>query len=197
LLERVRAGDRPALDELIARHRKLLRAFVALRLDANLRGRFDASDVVQEAQLEVARRIDDYLERQPMPFHLWLRKTAYENLLRLRRQNVEAECRTVNREVGLSERSSVLLARKVLGGDKTPSQHLIDRELARRVRAGLAQLPDVDQEILILRTFEGLSNQEVAQVLDLEPAATSKRYGRALLRLRKLLVTSGVQGPEG
>jgi RNA polymerase sigma-70 factor (ECF subfamily) len=56
-------------------------------------------------------------------------------------------------------------------------------------------LADTDREVLLLRVFEGLSNQEVAQVLDLEPDAASKRYGRALLRLRQVLAASDDSGP--
>src|SRR5262245_11891757 len=78
-------SDRRALDRLLALHRGFLRKVVELRLDPRLRARVDASDVVQEAQIEAARRIDDYLQRRPMPFHVWLQKTAHENLLRLRR----------------------------------------------------------------------------------------------------------------
>src|SRR6516165_2779360 len=101
LLTRVMAGDRQALDRLLALHRGLLRRAVELRLDPRVRARLDASDVVQEAQLEAARRIGDYLRRRPMPFHVWLEKTAYETLLRLRRQHVDAGCRSVEHEVPL------------------------------------------------------------------------------------------------
>ena len=108
LLEQVRNGDARALDELLTRHRPALHAFVAARLDRPLRGRLDPSDVVQEAQMEVARRMSDYLDRRPMPFHLWVRKTAYERLLNLRRDHRQAARRSVEREVGLPERSSLL-----------------------------------------------------------------------------------------
>ena len=47
--------------------------------------------------------------------------------------------------------------------------------------------PEADREVVLLRNFEGLSNQEVAQLLKIQPATASQRYGRALLRLRKLL----------
>jgi RNA polymerase sigma-70 factor (ECF subfamily) len=50
----------------------------------------------------------------------------------------------------------------------------------------------MDQEILLLRNLEGLSNQEVAQLLDIEPATASQRYGRALLRLRNVLIAAGL-----
>jgi hypothetical protein len=68
LLGRVRSGDRPALDALLAEHRAYLRRVVDLQLDARLRARLDPSDVVQDALLEASRRIDDYLDRRPMPF---------------------------------------------------------------------------------------------------------------------------------
>ena len=54
----------------------------------------------------------------------------------------------------------------------------------------LSRLDEVDREVLLLRTFEGLSNAEVATVLEIEPSAASKRYGRALLRLRSVLGNS-------
>lgn len=187
LLEEVRCGDRRALDRLLTGHRTYLRTAVELHVDRRLRARLDPSDVVQEAQLEAARRIDDYLRRQPMPFHIWLRQTAYQNLLRMRRQHVEAERRSVTRELPLPDGSSATLARQLLGAGPTPNEQLVEEELARRLRQAVAELPETDREILLMRNFERLSNQEAAQVLGLEPAAASRRYGRAILRLRKVL----------
>jgi RNA polymerase sigma-70 factor (ECF subfamily) len=196
LLDRVRAGDREALDRLLALHRDFLRRVVELRLDRRMRARVDASDVVQEAQLEAARRIDDYLQRRPMPFHVWLQKTAYENLLRIRRQHVEAGCRSVANEAPLPEASSLLLAQQLLGGGPTPSQEVRERELAQQLRQAVGRLSDEDREILLLRGFEGLTNEEAGHVLGVEAATASKRYTRSLRNLRKLLVAGGVGGPE-
>ena len=97
LLERIRGGDESALSRLLAHWRPRLVRFVSLRLGGKLRTRVDPSDIVQEAQLEVVRRIDDFLRRRPMPFHLWLRKTAYERLLNLRRDH-HRERRSLERE---------------------------------------------------------------------------------------------------
>src|SRR5262249_40796119 len=58
-----------------------VRGFGEVRWDRQLAPRLAPSDVVQEAQLEVVRRMDDFLKRRPMPFHLWIRKAAYERLL--------------------------------------------------------------------------------------------------------------------
>lgn len=187
LLDRLAAGDRSALDELLALHRVGMRQLVERRLDGRLRGRVDASDVTQDAQLEVARRIDDYMQRRPMPFRVWAIKTAHEHLLRQRRRHLDADCRDAAREQALPEQSSVMLARHLLGGQATPSFQMRQAELATQVQQALATLGETDREVLLLRVFEGLSNQDVAQVLDLDADTASKRYGRALLRLRQAL----------
>jgi RNA polymerase sigma-70 factor, ECF subfamily len=82
LLDEVRSGGETAFERLFALHRPGLRRFVALRLDQRLQARLDASDIVQETQLEAFWRMDDFLKRRPMPFRVWLRKTAYEWLLK-------------------------------------------------------------------------------------------------------------------
>jgi RNA polymerase sigma-70 factor (ECF subfamily) len=192
LLHQAQLGEPGATDRLFDRHRAYLRRLVELRLDARVRARVDPSDVVQEAQLEAARRLDDYLRRPALPFRLWLRKIAYDRLLMLHRQHLQAARRTVARDVALPDHSSLLLARQLLGPQPSPSQQLLQRELARRVREALSELPEVEREVLVLRNLEGLSNLEVARVLQTDPATTSRRYGRAVIRLREVLRQSGL-----
>ena len=146
--------------------------------------------------MAVYRRLADFLERQPMPFHVWVRRTAYEQLLALRRQHLGADKRAVGREVALPDRSSLLLAQRLVGKASTPSRQLERRELARQVRRVLLELPDLDRELLFLRTFEGLPYAEAADILGIEPAAARKRYGRALVRLQQLLADGGLTEPQ-
>ena len=61
-------GDADAVNKLLARHRDALRRMVAMRLDRAIIGRVDASDIVQEALVEAARRLNDYLRQPDMPF---------------------------------------------------------------------------------------------------------------------------------
>jgi RNA polymerase sigma-70 factor (ECF subfamily) len=192
LLAQVGAGERRAFERLFDRHRPYLLRVVAARLDSGARARVEPSDVVQEAQLEAYRRLPDYLAARPMPFRLWLRKTAQERVLMARRKHLQARQRSATRDVPLPERSSLLLARPFLAVGSTPSQKLGRVELAHRVRQAVARLPEADQEILLLRTYEGLSNQETAYVLGLDPATASKRHGRAVLRLHRLLIEGGL-----
>jgi RNA polymerase sigma-70 factor (ECF subfamily) len=192
LLDEVRAGDASAVDRLFALHRPGLRAFVCRRLDPRVQARLDPSDIVQETQLEAYRRMDDYLARRPMPYRVWLRKTAYERLLKLRRYHVEAARRSVGRELGLPDRSSLLLARPFLDRGSSPSQRLARDDLRRRVRRALAELSEPDREVLLMRIVDELPYRDIGYILDLDPAAARKRHGRALLRLRNVLRDAGL-----
>lgn len=191
-LEKLGRGDKSALGRLLAHHRDRVRAFVEVRLDDRIRARLDPSDVVQETQLEVIRRMDDYLRRRPMPFHLWVRKTAYQRLLDLRRDHRTRQRRSVDREVAFPQDSSLSLARPVLGRSSSPSSKLQARENADRIARSVAQLPDADREILLMRHVEALPYEEIACLLAIEPPAARKRYGRALIRLQKVLTENGV-----
>jgi RNA polymerase sigma-70 factor (ECF subfamily) len=192
LLEQVRRGNRPAFDQLFAQHRDYLCRFIEHQLDPKLRSRVDPSDVVQEAHLEALRRLAGYLERPGMPFRLWLRQIAQDRLHKARRHHLGTARRSLEREQSLPDRSSQLLARQLLDAGSSPSQRLNRRELEQRLHEGLAQLPDVDREILILRTVEGLSYEEVGYLLAIKPAAARKRQGRALARLHKILFEGGL-----
>lgn len=189
LLSRIEAGE-SRFDELFSRYRLAIRQAVSLRLDARTRARFDESDVVQEAYTVAYRRLDDYLQRRPMPFGLWLRKTALEQLLMLRRRHVGASQRTVDREQRLPEGSAVRLAAHLVASGPSPSAMVSAEEQARRVRRALSELPLADQEVLLMRNYEGLSYDEIGHLLDIEPATARQRNGRALVRLHRLLADS-------
>ena len=196
LLDDAQAGDRQALDRLFRRHRHYLTRVVDLRLDPRLRSRVDPSDVVQETQLEAARRVSQYLDDRALPFRLWLRQIAIDRLLMLHRKHLQSRRRTVTRDLPLPDRSSVQLAHQLIAAGPSPIEQLAARELARRVREALGRLAEQDRDVLVLRNFEGLSLQEIACVLDIDPAAARKRHGRALLRLRKELIEDGLRESE-
>lgn len=195
LLNEVATGDRAAFEHLFARHERSLHRFIEMRIDRRLRSRIDPSDVVQETQLQAFRKLDDFLERRPMPFRLWLEKTAYERLDKARRRHVRAARRSVQRETPLADRSSRILAEQILS-ESGPSQRLSRDEVIRLVGEAIAELGQLDREVLLMRSFEGLSHEEIACILQIEPAAARKRFGRALLRLRKGLEKRGLFDDE-
>jgi RNA polymerase sigma-70 factor (ECF subfamily) len=192
LLDAIRDGTPRALEELLDRHRPGLRGFVDAHFDPRLRARIDPSDVVQDTQVEVIRRMDDFLSQRPMPFHLWLRRKAIDRLRNLRRDHVTRQRRSVRREQAIPDRSSLLVAQPLLARGSSPSQRAQAKELAERVSRAVAELSPADREILLLRHADDLPFDEIACLLDIEAAAARKRFGRALIRLQKLLHEQGL-----
>ncbi|MFO0953990.1 MAG: sigma-70 family RNA polymerase sigma factor [Isosphaeraceae bacterium] len=195
LLPRLRAGDRTPLGELIGRNRARLLRMVALRTDWRLRGRFDPSDVLQEAALDAVRRLDEYLRDPKLPPSLWLRLLVAQRLVTLHRHHLGARARDAGREVSLGrdtlpQASSVALAELLVTGQTSPSQAVLRSERVTRVRDALANLDPLDREVLALRHFEQLSRAETALVLGITEDAGAKRYVRALKRLKDVLTNS-------
>jgi RNA polymerase sigma-70 factor (ECF subfamily) len=193
LLQRAARGDYQGWGTLLARHRERLRRMVALRLDQRLQGRIDASDVIQETYLEAWRRLAEYLRQPTMPFFLWLRFLAGQKLVTLHRHHLGVEMRDPGREVSLyrgslPETSSAALAAQLLGHETRPSEAAIRAELKIRLQEALNSMEPIDREVLALRHFEQLSRAEIAQLLEISEAAVSKRYIRALKRLKEILV---------
>jgi RNA polymerase sigma-70 factor (ECF subfamily) len=147
---------------------------------------------LQEAYLDVAQQLSSYRAKPEMPFYLWLRLTIGQRLMRLHRQHLGAAIREAGREVSLHrgalpQASSVSLAAQLLGGMTSASKAVERVEIQLQLQAALNGMDQMDREIIALRHFEELSNAEAAQVLGLEPSATSKRYIRALKRLQEIL----------
>jgi RNA polymerase sigma-70 factor (ECF subfamily) len=197
LLRRLERGDERALSELFARHRERLRRMVRLRLDRRLQGRVDASDVLQEAHLEVARRAGEYIARPTMPPFLWLRFLTEQALLGLHRHHLGARMRDAAQEVSLRrcgppQATSVSLAEMLLGRLTSPTLAARRAEMQIRLQEVINAMDPLDREVLALRHFEELTNGEVAQVLGLSRSAASQRYLRALARLKDIL--EGIPG---
>lgn len=193
LLERARGGDQAAFEELFKRHRARLRRAIAMRIDRRVAARVDASDVLQETYLEAFNRLPKYLQQQGMPFYLWLHWIAREKVLGLHRRHLGAEKRTVHHEVPLMPvDSSAAFVSGIVGRGPSPSQELAKVELAERLRMALGQLDDDERDLILWRHFEQLSARDMAQLLQITEAAASKRYIRAVERLRKLLLDLGV-----
>jgi RNA polymerase sigma-70 factor (ECF subfamily) len=191
-------GDDAAREQLFAQYRDRLRQMVSVRLDRRLSARLDPSDVVQEALLDAAKNLPDYLLRPPLPFYPWLRQFAWNRLIDLHRQHVLARRRSVACEDGgglaLSDDSAVLLAKKLLSSGTSPSQGVIRAEMVQRVRRVLAAMAEHDREILVMRYLEQLSVGEIAAVLGLSEGAVKSRHMRALLRLRARLDEARPEG---
>jgi RNA polymerase sigma-70 factor (ECF subfamily) len=182
-----------ALGEVLERHRRRLLKMVHLRMDPRLRARLGASDVVQETFVEVARRLPAYLADPRMPFFLWLRFLTAERLIAAHRRHVLAARRDARRErgPGALEPTSEAIADQVAAGGTTPTEGAARAEARARVLEALEGMDPDDRRVLAMRHFEELSNVETARELGIEESAASKRYVRALGRLREVLGPAG------
>ena len=191
-IEAVQRGGQAALAEVFMGHRERLRRMVQLRMDRRVVGRVDASDVLQETFLDASRQLANYLADPPMSLFLWLRFLTGQRLMAVHRQHLGAQMRDAKQEVALHHGAvpgvdSLSLSCGLLGRMTSPSLAAMRLEMQARLREMVDSLDPLDREVLALRHYEELTNQETAEELGITPAAASKRYIRALERLRSAL----------
>jgi RNA polymerase sigma-70 factor (ECF subfamily) len=165
---------------------------IDLRLDKRVAQRVDVSDVVQDVLVEASRRLQTYLAEPSLPFHLWIRQIAKDRIIDAHRRHRASAKRSVDRERRLEynqspDASTIELAGQLLDPELTPAARATQKELALQVSRCIELLDERDRDILIMRHFEQLSNQEVAATLGLSEPAASMRYLRALKRLRAVI----------
>ncbi|RIK86923.1 MAG: RNA polymerase subunit sigma-70 [Planctomycetota bacterium] len=195
LLQRAAAGDSRAVAELLERYRGRLRRMVAIRLDKRVAARMDASDIVQDALSSAVARLPQYLADPQLPFYPWLRRIAWDRLLRVHRDHIDADKRSVLKEHAwrpdLNDQSMSELVLQLAQDSLDPSQKAMEAETQSRVRTALGMLKPADREILAMRHLERMSVEEIAIELCITPTAVTSRHFRALVRLRKLMGDSG------
>lgn len=192
LLDRAAAGDESAMRELFDRYRDRLARMVRLRMNRRLQGRLDDSDVLQEAYLELCKKLNDYLADPRIPFFLWLRHMVGLKLTELHRHHLGTQRRDAGMEVslhrgGFPEANSVSLAAQLLGKLTSPSQNAIKAEMRIMIQEALNSMDPIDREVLALKHFEQLSTAEIASVLGMSKAGAGSRYLRAIKRLREIV----------
>jgi RNA polymerase sigma-70 factor (ECF subfamily) len=191
LIEQAGRGDSRARQQLLERHRDRLSRMVAVRLDRRVAARLDPSDVVQDALLDAAQQLSEYLKKRPLPFYPWLRRFAWEHLVKMHQRHLAVRKRSAGREEQwlptLPDESALQLARQLAASGTSPSNRFVRQEMRDRVQAALGQLSEDDREVLVLRCLEQLSIGEIAAVQGISEGAVKMRRTRALERLCRLL----------
>lgn len=184
------AGPEAVLS-LLDEYRPKLRRMVALRMDRRIQQRVDPSDVLQEAYLEATQRLSEYLERPKVPLFVWLRFLTHQKMLQFQQRHLGVQARDTRQEVSLQKTygkaTSAAIAAHLVGKDDTPAIAAVKAEMRLQLEAGLDELDELDREVLALRHFEQLKNGEVATILGVSEKAASKRYFRALTRLKRII----------
>jgi RNA polymerase sigma-70 factor, ECF subfamily len=198
-MDAVLEGDGEALASLFSMYRDRLRRMVELRLDARLRGRVSASDILQEAYIGALQRLPHYQATVDLPLFVWLRSVTMQRLIDVHRRHLVGQARDASREIRLGEVEAIEAGSghiaELFANTTSPSLAARRGEILAVVRDALDQLDVIDREVLVLRHFEQMSNLEAAAALCIKPAAASKRYVRAVERLKSVL--EQIPGFEG
>ncbi|MBI1314478.1 sigma-70 family RNA polymerase sigma factor [bacterium] len=184
------SGDSDQIAEVFSRYEDRLQRMIRFRLDRRLYGRVDSADVLQEVWLDASKRVSEYVANPTVPFFIWLRQIAWQTIIDLHRRHLGAQKRSVANEVALGggqEETSLSIAARLAGDLTSPSQAAIRDERLSQLRQALEEMDEIDREVLALRHFEELGNNEVAEILGLQKTAASNRYIRALKRLKEVL----------
>jgi RNA polymerase sigma-70 factor (ECF subfamily) len=188
---RIREGDRTALAALYSAHRDRLRRWVEYRIDPRMQGRVSASDILQEIYLAAEQRLEHFRELPEMPFSVWVRLLANQRLVDVHRRHLGVEARDAGREVTINTAfptsSAAHIAGQLAGDLTSPSEAAVRHEVSELLVRKIEAMDPLDREILALRHFDELSNDEVSQLLGISRNTASKRYVRALGRLRTIL----------
>ncbi len=188
LLDRIRAGDRASLEILFARSYRRLERVVRIRWGRGTQPRYDLADVLQEAFLKAWRGLDGYSKQPDYGFLDWVARIA-ENTLRDQARRQSAARRDPSREQSLPPRGSTArleLDEQIACRDKGPREWAEEQERAQRLDACLAELPEAEREVLVLRFYLEESWQEVGQHLGRTARGAEQLARRARERLAAL-----------
>jgi RNA polymerase sigma-70 factor (ECF subfamily) len=190
LLEAIRRGDETAPGRLVQRYRAWLLLLAQLQLGRRLQGKFDASDVVQQALLEACRALPQFRGGTEGELQAWLRQILAHVLAHEVRNYAGTRQRDVRREVSLEDglaESSRRLGDLLAANDTSPSQEAARHEQAVILADALDHLPADYREVIVLRNLEGLSHEEIATRMGRGAGAVRMLWMRALVRLRQEL----------
>lgn len=198
-LRQIVAEGSTAVARLFSTYSAQLERMIGFRMDARLKGRIDAADVLQEAYLEISRRIEEYVANPAVSVYVWMRQLSYQVLIGLHRKHFSQK-RSVNQERHSSrppwaDDTTNSIAQVVYARLTTPSEAMMRIETMERLQQAFSAMDETDREVLALRHFEHLGNLEVAEILSLTPTAASNRYVRAVARLSKIMAQ--LDGPVG
>jgi len=184
--------DQQALATLFSQHRGRLQRLIDFRIDRRLTGRVDSSDVMQQVYVEAQSRLPHFASNPALSFYGWLRHITLQTLIDIHRRHLGTKKRDAKQEVSIyaplnTQVAAQSLAEQLADSLTSPSQAAVRRESVDRLRDVIEGMEEIDREVLVLRHFEEMGNNDVAQVLGIGEAAASNRYVRALKRLRDML----------
>lgn len=190
LLAGAREGDSNQRERLFQTCRSYLNVVARTHVRTRLQAKADASDLVQLTLLEAHRDFDRFAGRSEAEWLAWLKKILAHNAADLVRRYAATGKRLAQREVPLTQPgddSGVMGAGEPVGREPTPSQQIECRDQQLRLAAALESLADDHREVIMLRNFERLAFDEIAQRMQRSRPAVQMLWARALKKLQQAM----------
>ena len=176
------------LASAFAEHRQRLLVLAEKRLNPILLKRLSTEDVLSEAYINSAKRLDYFAAHDDVPVYFKLRTVLVQTICDIERRHLKAQGRDAYREAnGIEEQSGDACA-DVAADITSPVSRVDKNERHALLRNALSSMPENDRAILVMRHFDGMGNSECAAALGITEKAASIRYVRALEKLEKKLV---------
>lgn len=188
LIQSARAGDDVALNAIWQQLRSYLLIFADQRLDDGLKGKLDASDIVQQSLLEAHRDFESFRGHTEEELKSWISRLVVHNLMDAGRRFRQSQQRSVTKEVSWNAETELSVFRDQSSASSLVRRRETDEELLRAV----AQLPERSQQVLELRHRLGLSHAQVAKELGMTEAAARKLWSRVVEELQERLSSPNV-----
>jgi RNA polymerase sigma-70 factor (ECF subfamily) len=174
----------------LERYRDYLRLLAGLQLDPRLRGRIDASDVVQQTFLQAHQALAGFRGTTDGELAAWLRQILARNLAHALRDHGR-DRRDIGRERSLEaalEASSIRLECWLAVEQSSPSQQANRNEQLLRLARVLAGLPEAQREAIVLHYWQGRTTVQIGEHLQRTPAAVAGLLKRGLKELRRQML---------
>jgi RNA polymerase sigma-70 factor (ECF subfamily) len=175
--------------EILERYRDYLRLLARMQLPANLQGKLDASDLVQQTLLKAFEKLEQLRGQNEAQIAAWLRQILANTLA-----NAVRDLGRQKRNAGLErsieaaiEHSSACLEAWLAAEQSSPSEQAQRNEQVLRLAQGLSSLPELQREVLVLRHCQGWSVEDIGKHLGRTRAAVASLLRRGLKELREFL----------
>lgn len=182
--------DTAELGELFERYRPRLRLLVQGRIDPSLAAKMDADDVISKAFEAASRRWEAFKANRQVSDFLWLYRIVSDTFVEMWRIYTAGK-RDAYREARWDQSGSIDLGMRLAAAGPGPASEVSRREQLQLIRRAIAQLTPDDRDVLWYRDRDQLSYAEIGEFLGLTADAATKRYVRAVAKLKQVYLSLG------
>ena len=197
-IEQARDGDEQSLGILLESYERYLKLLAEVQLGSQLRGKVDASDIVQETFLEAHHACGRFKGSDGDQLIAWLKSILATRLANTMRHYLGTQARDIRLEqrIGQSlDQSALSLGGILAAPGSSPSQHLASKEQSQLVAEALLRLPSDYRDVIVMRHLEGETFPAIAKALRRSVDSVEKLWLRGMAKLKREVQLGERNGP--